>query len=173
MLQTLEPKLFDFVGSHAELFVDDLENRLVRVDGQDKLDRAAVAAELTGLKTLNESDAKELLGAVFPKVDRLYAAYGSESSWGKPEWRKESRACASFATFSRYFVFAIDQGDLSSSDKDSFWDAASSVDALEVYLRVLSPEKLFSVYEFLTDIDTERARHRPSSKYSHGDDRHW
>lgn len=153
MLQTLEPKLFDFVGSHAELFVDDIENRLARAKEQDKSDKAAVDKELTELRNLSEEDAKELLGALFPKIDKLYGAYRSESSWGKAEWRTEARACASFTTFSRYFVFAVDEGDLSASDKAAFWDAANAVHPLEAYLRTLSAEKLFSVYEFLTDID--------------------
>ena len=153
MLQTLEPKLFDFAGSHPELFVDDIENRLARRDEQNKLDKEAVDAELKTLKNVTVEDAKDLLGAVFPKVDNLYSVYGSESAWGKAEWRTQGRACADFTTFSRYFVFSVDEGDLSQSDKVAFWDAAQSVDALEAYLGALSSEKLFSVYEFLTDID--------------------
>lgn len=153
IMQTLEPKLFDFVGSNPKLFVDDIENRLARRKEQNKLDKAAVDEELQTLKNVSVDDVKELLGAVFPKIDNLYSSYGSESSWGKAEWRTQGRACASFTTFSRYFVFEVDEGELSESDKAALWEGAKTVDALEGYLRTLSPEKLFSVYEFLTDID--------------------
>jgi predicted KAP-like P-loop ATPase len=153
MLQTLEPKLFDFVGSHPELFVDDIENRLGRRDEQDKLEKETITTGLSALRNLTEEDARELLGAVFPKVGRIYSRYRSEASWGKAEWRTQGRACASFTTFSRYFVFSVDESELSAADKDALWNAARAVDDLEAYLQGLTSEKLFSVYEFLTDID--------------------
>jgi predicted KAP-like P-loop ATPase len=153
MLQTLEPTLFDFVGSHPELFVDDIENRFARTNERDKLDKEEVNAALSALRNLPEEAARELLGAVFPKIDRLFSRYGSSTEWGTAEWRTQGRACASFTTFSRYFVFAVDESELSASDRDALWNAARNVDDLETYLRSLTGEKLFSVYEFLADID--------------------
>ncbi len=152
LLHTLEPGLFDFVAAHPDSFVDDVRNRLARTKEQAAIDKAAIDAELAKLKSMTVEDARELLEAVFPKVESLYSPYRNES-WGKAEWRTQSRACANLTTFSRYFVFVVDEGDLSSADKDEFWQAAQGVETLEAFLKGLSAEKVYSVYEYLADLD--------------------
>jgi|GEM_PF-3591807 predicted KAP-like P-loop ATPase len=158
LLQTFEPRLYGFIGAHPELFVDDLTNQFARPDRQDEADKLTINNHIDSLNGMTSEDARELLGAVFPKIKQLYSSRSFSSGsreWGLSEWRIAGRACASFRSLSRYFVFQVDDGDISAAEKDTLWQAAGSVETFEAYLRGLEGlEKAFSAFEYLKDIET-------------------
>lgn len=155
VLKALEPALYDFVGNHPELFVDDVFNQMGRADDQDELEKATIEKALSNLKSLAHDDAISLLETVFPKVKRLYGRYGKSKEWGRADWRLQARACADYQTFSRYFVFQVDEGDISAKDRDELWESSSSVDAFEQFIRSLEGvERLHRTLQYLGDLDS-------------------
>jgi len=155
MLKALEPSLYDFVGNHAELFVDDVFNRLARPDEQDELEKAVIEPALKTLNTLSHDDAVSLLEEVFPKIKRLYEKYGKSNEWGKGNWRVESRACADFKTFSRYFAFRVDEGDISAEERDKLWESSKTVEGFEKFVEDLGDvERIHRTLEYIGDLDS-------------------
>jgi predicted KAP-like P-loop ATPase len=156
MLKALEPSLYDFVGKHPELFVDDVFNQLRRAPhARDELEKAAVETALKTLTSLSHDDAVALLETVFPKTERLYERYGKSKEWGKRSWRIQSRACADYKTFSRYFVFRVDEGDSSAEDRDRLWESSDSVERFEQFIETIEDiERLHRTLEYIGDLDS-------------------
>ena len=126
MLQSLEPDFFDAIGANMDAFVDDTSNRLLRGEKQDIEAKAYICAYIEKTNGLNKDELIELLAAVFPKVRRLFDLYGASEHWGDSEWLRGNRACADLATCSRYFMFRVEDGDISNKDLSTLIESANN-----------------------------------------------
>jgi hypothetical protein len=112
------PELYAVLKDHREPFTGEKFAGKVASEQQKKVIIDIVETGLVGLGAEEREAAMGLLMDLFP---RLYGVFGNQVYGGDwdVQWGKEQRI-ASRSYFSRYFSYAIPEGDFSDMDMDSF-----------------------------------------------------
>ncbi len=109
------PKLYEVIRNNPNVFLCSWENRGLMKEHSIKI----IDEGLDGLNNSYEKQcAKNLLHSLFPLIDEIYGNTSYAPEWDD-RWAKEQRI-ASEQYFSRFFSYAVSEGDISDIELEYF-----------------------------------------------------
>ena len=111
-LRILYPKVYKFIRKHKDFAVEWVTDKSLLEFRATQLNKA-----LKRVDSANRKYCKQLLSALFPAIENMYAArIDGRAEYEK--WAQERRACSA-SYFDRYFTYGLPFGDIFDTDIDA------------------------------------------------------
>ena len=145
-IRVFYPVLYGVIKAHPEPFIGDVFAGKFATDQQKKTYMEVIETGLVGLNAGEREAAMALLVVLFPRLKGVFGNMTYGADWDV-RWGNEQRI-ASRSYFSRYFSYAIPEGDFSDRDLLSFVESLPGVATEQISERLkqlISPKSADAV----------------------------